>query len=392
MKRSLVADLGQQTQHARSQLGQQLRAAYIRQLQHNLTEFYNDNCSVLEGPITDKNRDGPLQVFLFIHGMGGAPCQIRLVSDSIFGVLPHKRVRIYTTSGDTMSEVRLPFLERYTLDTVEERAQFLDKTINRVVDENPQHDPSSRIGIIVSSNGMLDFLNSWKFLRKQPEMVDKLEIFWVAPMDDHVSEKSSVLVNFLMEKKEKLLPCATDTIAKKRECYMPVGSNYQRFNAELALHFDGERVVYNESTEDYDTVPYLYRKERIESRVFYQLMPNKPGRWFTTVYDTEIYNTIMSAQVEFFRNYSEHRIPLPVCALVAKRDGYWKATEQHMQDILDRYFNQKRMIMSKDTSHVFVINSLIVQEFMPFCYGGGVAPYDQNKVYGKVVVGKGAGS
>ena len=150
-------------------------------------------------------------------------------------------------------------------------------------------------------------------------------------MDDHVDENGGgAIAKVLANNKERLLPCAKDPVLGMSECFFPVGGNYEKLNAELALHFQGYRWQFNETTQDYENVPYMYRKEDIEHRLYYK------GRYYTEVYDMQWYNKVMNAQTQFMRENPDIKINIPTCTLLGTKDGYWKASVPGLEKMMDK--------------------------------------------------------
>ena len=142
-------------------------------------------------PITEHNKDGEWRFFMFFHGMGGAPCQIRLLKDTVFAGFKNNRVKLTTAVGDHMSKVSNSFIYRYTDEGLEGRARLIADSVMNLVAEAKANateaQPQKKVGLFVSSNGMLDFLHSWKHLYDKG-IDDDIFIYWVAAMDDKVRE------------------------------------------------------------------------------------------------------------------------------------------------------------------------------------------------------------
>lgn len=145
--------------------------------------------------------------------------------------------------------------------------------------------PKYRVDLIVSSNGMLDFLNAWQYLNKAtPKVEDQLYIYWVAPMDDHVDplylgDAGAMAYSAGMR---TLFPCATEPVVGIDECFFPVGGSFEYLNGEFELHFNSSRWQYNTSTSKYELVPYVYKKEDFEPRLWYN------GAYYTQVQQRDI--------------------------------------------------------------------------------------------------------
>ena len=61
--------------------------------------------------------------------------------------------------------------------------------------------------------------------------------------------------------------------------------------------------------------------------------------------------------------------------------------------MLDKYFVSKnRNVMNKKTSHLWVINSMILAEFIEFCESDGQKKFDDRAIHGKVVDWKEGGN
>lgn len=84
------------------QKGSEMQSEWYKQLLVH-TECYDDSCHLLRSPITPENQNSDTRHQIFFHGMGGAPCQLKLVADTLFYKLRNFKVEIYVGGGDLMS-------------------------------------------------------------------------------------------------------------------------------------------------------------------------------------------------------------------------------------------------------------------------------------------------
>lgn len=93
----------------------------------------------------------------------------------------------------------------------------------------------------------------------------------------------------------------------------------------------------------------------------------------------------MSTQTQFMRENPALRLNIPICSLLATNDGYWHANQANLDKFLDKYFSGPRLIMSKASSHVWVVTSMIISEFIDYCTSDGSQEFDINELHGEVV-------
>jgi hypothetical protein len=232
-----------------SALGRAMSEANMHQLETMHTEFYDDeSCAEpMYAPITEDNKDGSWRFFTFFHGMGGAPCQIRLLKDTVFQGFKNHKIKLTTATGDRMSQVSKHFVWRYSDEGLDGRARLIcDTTLDLIAQAKANATDGQKpekVGIFLSSNGMLDFLHSRKYCFDK-DIDDKMFIYWVAAMDDKVdTESGGVAAKMMLAHIDKFFACAQEKYTEYglHECWAPVGGSSELLNPELALHFKGKR-------------------------------------------------------------------------------------------------------------------------------------------------------
>merc|ERR1712150_171027 len=257
---------------------------------------------------------------------------------------------------------------------VSERA----KTIVRQLRSLASLDKAANISVVVSSNGMWDFVNAWQHLQLFKDITDRVTLFWVSAIQDQFdfSLFGGFVGNYILQ--SQMLPSAPDPVVGVRETFIPADfPGMDSLNPEARMHFNGS-IIIEKHDGTFETQHFLYKRENVEMYFRYN------GLHWTTSYPFNFYKHIYHDQLAWFAK-SNQKLSVPVYALVALDDGFWKPTNKKVDNLLNKYFNSTRKWMGKHIGHLFVINSLIVREFFTWCQNGGQDAYSQREICGKIL-------
>jgi hypothetical protein len=269
-------------------------------------------------------------VFYFIHGFGGAPDQIKLIINVIRKHYTDHKIIIKCANHVNASNVKLRAHIRYSKENIELFHKLILDDINLLLKKYKKN-----INIIVSSNGMYDFMSIYSYLNKNT--LKNLTLIWVAMMD------YTFELNFFKKMLLSIFPSVNNIK------FIPGHNLLKYINTELEQTFDGYKL-----NDNFEYEKFIYKKIEIEGRINYMFF-----NWS----DLESIDILTNRNMLQIQNLNGEKIDIRCIALVPLKDGYWNVSEKKANTIMNDFFTNYKMVYTNQ-SHLWCINDLIIDKFI----------------------------
>lgn len=261
------------------------------------------------------NRDADTALY-FIEGINGTPGQIRFALPSIikkYGTDIFIKC-LYLPEFSSKSFI----WEKYTTENLERKKTQLINDLNTLARRH------SKLKILVSSNGLYDFMYAYGQLDKN--VIDKAVLFWVSVAPDRFisskCEKIFYRLNGFMHQGDKWFAAPNHNILKL-------------FNPETTMWHNWK----------YKGIKKKWTKTDLELRF-------KCFGIFWDFVSVDRFNHLLS----YLRNGATFPITIPSYILAATADGYWQGRpSSEIQNLIDQFFVDKQVLYKK-ASHLWVLS------------------------------------